>query len=188
MLTHDKLCAPPSESDHRVGRKDAPLVLVEYGDYECPYCAQAEETVRQLRDSLEEDICYIYRHFPLLDIHPQALDAAKAAEAAGMQGRFWEMHELLYGDRGELDAGALRDYAEQIGLEIEKFIEDMQSPEVEKKIKRDRVGGERSGVDGTPTFFINGSRYEGDESYSALLECMEKLRSRGGESGMKKAG
>lgn len=169
-----RLRVPVSESDHRRGAQDAPLVLVEYGDYECPYCGQAHPVVKHIEDALRGELMFVFRNFPLAQIHPHALTAARAAEAAGLQRKFWEMHDTLYENQENLDDESLLAYATELSLDLDKFTQDILSRRVEDKILLDLEGGARSGVNGTPTFFVNGYRFDGN--YNFLLEEMQALR------------
>jgi protein-disulfide isomerase len=143
--------------DHVRGPADAPVMLVEYGDFECPYCGQAEPVVRELLD--EGDLRYVWRHLPLNSVHPNAQRAAEAAEAAGRQGRFWEMHDLLLTHQGNLLLPDLTSYAEQLSLDIPQFLQDISEHAFAEHVAEDAEGAELSGAAGTPTFFINGVRH-----------------------------
>jgi protein-disulfide isomerase len=149
------------ERDHVRGSDSAPVTLVEYGDYECPYCGQAEVVVRELLESFGDDLRYVWRHLPLNDVHPHAQMAAEAAEAAAAQGSFWEMHELLLGHQDELAPDDLTRYAEELGLDVERFWDDVRTHEHAPRVTDDVAGADASGVAGTPTFFVNGRRHSG---------------------------
>jgi protein-disulfide isomerase len=142
------------------GPLDAPVTLVEYGDFECPYCGQAEPIVRELLRDFG-DVSYIWRHLPLSDVHPRAQLAAEAAEAAGEQGAFWEMHDVLLEHQDRLSPGDLAQYAEELGLDVERFAADLQSHSGAAHVAGDVDSADLSGVSGTPTFFINGRRHYG---------------------------
>ena len=148
------------ERDHIRGPLDAPVTLVEYGDFECPYCGQAEPIVRELLRDFG-DVSYIWRHLPLSDVHPRAQLAAEAAEAAGEQGAFWEMHDVLLENQDRLGPNDLAQYAEQLGLDVERFTADLQSHAGAARVAEDVDSADLSGVSGTPTFFINGRRHYG---------------------------
>jgi Na+/H+ antiporter NhaA len=156
------------ELDHLRGRHDAPVILLEYGDYECPYCGQAEMVVRELLDSFGDDLGYVWRHLPLSDVHPRAQMAAEAAEAAGAQGRFWDMHDTLLSHQDELLPMQIRRYAEEMGLDLERFTEDMHRRVHAPRIARDVASADESGVSGTPTFFINSRRHQGAYDIATL--------------------
>jgi protein-disulfide isomerase len=158
--------------DHVAGPRDAPVILVEYGDFECRHCGRAAEAVRQVRAVLGDQLCYVYRHFPLSQAHPHAMQAAEASEAAGAQGRFWEMHDLLFENPRALELDALVSYAEELGLDLEQFGLDFGERRSLERIHRDFMSGVRSGMNGTPTFFINGVRHDGDCSADALLKAI----------------
>lgn len=155
------LTPPVAERDHAAGPHDAPVTLVEYGDYECPYCGMAFPIVKSAQRALENQLRLVYRHFPLGEIHTHARLAAQAAEAAGGQGRFWEMHETLFEHQDALEAEDLVGYARSLGLDTERFAGDLEAGTYEKRVRDDFRSGVRSGVNGTPTFFINGERYNG---------------------------
>lgn len=165
-----RLTQPVGEGDHVLGSGDAPVTLLEYGDYECPFCRDAHFAVKRLRKAAARKVLYVYRHFPLTEMHPNAFMAAEAAEAAGMQGKFWEMHELLFENQDQLDADAVIEWAQLLGLDLEAFQDAIESGETAARIKEDRSSGIRSGVNGTPTFFVNGVRYNGAPRYEELAE------------------
>jgi protein-disulfide isomerase len=146
-LTH-----PVSADDHAEGPADAPLALVEYGDYQCPYCGAAYPVVKRLQKALGRKLRFVFRNFPLTQAHPDALIAALAAEAAALQGKFWEMHDLLYEQQASLTADIIPRWAEKIGLNLDIFGNHIKQGIVEKRIQADRQSGIRSGVNGTPTF------------------------------------
>jgi protein-disulfide isomerase len=160
------------ERDHIRGAPDAPVTLLEYGDYECPYCGQAEEVVRELLSSFGDDLRYVWRHLPLTDVHPNAQLAAEAAEAAGAQGAFWPMHDVLLAHQDELRPMHLRHYAEELGLDIDRFREDLRRREHLPRIAEDVSSADASEVAGTPTFFINGRRHYGAYDAGALTAAV----------------
>lgn len=171
-----KLRIPVSlKTDHLDGPENARLVLVEYGDYECPRCSQAYLVIRQLKDALGDDLLFVFRNFPFSETHPFAMVAAAAAEAGGLQGRFWEMHDMLFENQDSLDERSLLAYADALNLDLARFAEDLTSPEVQDRISSEQYGGARSGVNRTPTLFVNDVRYEGNVSYGALLEYLEGI-------------
>ena len=149
-----------AELDNVRGPEDAPVTLVEYGDFECPYCGQAEPIVRELLADFG-DLRYVWRHLPLSDVHPHATAAAEAAQAAGDQGAFWEMHDLLFQHQDALRLNDLKGYAEQLGLDVERFVEDLREHRHGPRVERDIESADLSGVSGTPTFFVNGRRHYG---------------------------
>ena len=170
------LTQPVSARDHAEGPEDAPLTLVEYGDYQCPYCGAAYPVVKRLQKTLGKELRFVFRNFPVTQAHPYALIAAEAAEAAALQGKFWEMHDLLYEQQTHLKPEIIPVWAKKIGLDLNKFGKDTkQGGVVEKRIQEDRQSGIRSGVNGTPTFYINGKRYDGSHDYDSLLAALESL-------------
>ena len=156
-----QLVVPVSDRDHVAGSVDAPVVLVEYGDFECPHCGRAYDVIEAARRYLGDELCLVYRHFPLVEIHPHAQLAAEAAEAAGAQGRFWEMHALLFRHQQALAPENLLVYARMAGCEVPQVAADLASGKWTRRVMDDRRGGAASGVFGTPTFFINELRYDG---------------------------
>jgi protein-disulfide isomerase len=162
-----------SERDHAEGSADAPLTLVEYGDYQCPFCGAAYPVVKLLQETLGKNLRFVFRNFPLTEAHPYALLAAEAAEAAALQGKFWEMHDLMFEQQDLLEPDIVPVWAEKIGLNLEKLGNDIQDGSVAARIKEDRRSGIRSGVNGTPTFFINGRRHDAAPDYDALLAALE---------------
>jgi protein-disulfide isomerase len=160
-MSDGQLTPPVSAKDHIAGPDDAPVTLVEYGDYECPYCGMAHPIVQRAQQQLGSELRFVFRNFPLAEAHPHARLAAQAAEAAGAQGKFWEMHDALFEHQDALELEDIVGYAESIGLDTEKFSRDLEAPTYAKKVRDDFRNGVRSGVNGTPTFFINGTRYDG---------------------------
>jgi len=172
MTPQARLRLPVNEKDHQRGPQDAPIVIVEYGDYQCPHCGRAFPILERLQKSLGKDMLFVYRHFPIAESHPDAPNAARAAEAAGRQGRFWEMHALLFENQSAFDSDSLVGYAESLDLDMERWLLDMDSDAIEAKVEEDFKSGVRSGANGTPTFFLNGYRYDGDWSYEPFLEAI----------------
>jgi Na+/H+ antiporter NhaA len=166
------------ERDHVRGADDAPVTLVEYGDYQCPYCGQAELVIRALLVSFGDDLRYVWRHLPLNDVHPNAQMAAEAAEAAAAQGRFWDMHDRLLDRQDELDPDALRRHAAAIGLDLERFAEDLRRRVHAERVADDVRSADASGVAGTPSFFVNGRRYQGAYDVDTLTEVVRAARRR----------
>jgi protein-disulfide isomerase len=160
------LVAPVDGEDHSRGLTGSRQLVV-YGDFECPYTAA---TVREIGRLLEGGLAFevVYRHFPLREIHPHAQAAAEAAEAAANQDRFWEMHDLLFRTQQRLEAADLRRYAERLDLDLERFGADIPDPAIRARVERDRESGEQSGVDGTPSLFIDGLRYRGPRDADSL--------------------
>jgi protein-disulfide isomerase len=151
-----------SDKDHASGSAKAPVTLVEYGDYECPHCKRAYPIIKDIQERLGKRLRFVFRNFPLNESHPHAFMAAVSAEAAAKQDKFWEMHDIIYEHQDHLEMDDLLDYAKQIGLDIRQFAKDLRDKTVSSKVEDDFDSGLRSGVNGTPTFFINGKRYNGD--------------------------
>ena len=168
-----QLHVPVTEKDHAQGPADAPLTLVEYGDYECPYCGRAHPVVRKLQQRLGDRLRFVFRNFPLNTLHEHAGVAAQAAEAAAAQGKFWEMHDILYENQDDLAETDLQQYALKVGVELYQFNADLASEKYAKRVRDDFRGGVRSGVNRTPTFFINGVRYNGAHTVEAMLAALE---------------
>jgi len=162
------------ERDHIRGPDEAPVTLLEYGDFECPYCGQAEPIVRELLQSYSADLRYVFRHLPLADVHPNAQTAAEAAEAAAAQGKFWEMHDLLLDHQDALDPPALRRYADDLGIDVDRFWEDVRTREYAPHVAEDVRTADESGVAGTPTFFINGRRHAGAYDIDTLNTAVRR--------------
>jgi protein-disulfide isomerase len=168
------LVLPVSEErDHVVGPSDAPVTLVEYGDFECPFCGAAHPIVKAVIAAMGQDLRFAFRHFPLTTVHPHAEAAAEAAEAAGAQGRFWEMHDLLFENQDRLDAAHIVLFAESLGLDIERFERELAAGVYQPRVHEDFMSGVRSGVNGTPTFYVNGIRYDGSWDLPALLATLQ---------------
>jgi len=176
MITAIPLKIPVSGSDHCHGKGDAPLTLLQYGDFQCSYCRLAFDSVKRLQSELGERLRFVHRHFPNAEVHPDAWNAAKAAEAAALRGKFWEMHDLLYLNQEKLDLESLKAYARQLGLDEAAFVRDMNSPEVEERIEGDFRGAVESKVSTTPAYFINGFRYQGYWSHDALAADLRAAR------------
>jgi protein-disulfide isomerase len=163
--------------DHVRGPIEAPVTLVEYGDFECPYCGQAEPIVRELLTDFG-DLEYVWRHLPLRDVHPHAQKAAEAAEAASRQGAFWEMHDLLLTRQDALRVKDLVGYAEALGLDVARFTEDLRSDALASRVAKDVESADFSGVTGTPTFFINGQRHHGAYDVQTLSNAVRQARAK----------
>ena len=164
---------PVGAREHVRGPEDAPVTLVKYGDYECPYCGQLYPVLKELQERVGERVRFVFRHFPLDSAHPRARRAALAAEAAASQGRFWEMHDLLYENQDELGDEDLTRYAAELGLDLRRFEEDLANDHHAWRIEEDRLGGDRAGVGGTPALFVNGVRYAGPMDLTGLLAAVE---------------
>jgi protein-disulfide isomerase len=167
------LLKPPlGDRDHIKGSADAPIELVEYGDFECPHCGRAAAVVNELTAELGERLRFAFRHFPLSKMHPHARMAAQAAEAAGAQGKFWEMHDLLFAKASALEPQNLVEYAVLLELDILRFESELTSEKYAGRVQEDVASGVRSGVNGTPTFFVNGKRHNGAYTLEALQESI----------------
>jgi formate-nitrite transporter family protein len=166
------LAFPVTEADHHVNSIGAKYTLVEYGDYECPDCEMGSHVVKELLRDLGEDLCYVFRNFPLSAVHPNAQFAAEAAEAADAQGKFWLMHDRLFEHQTELSPPRIRQLAKEISLDVHRFEEDLRSGEPSRRVKEDQNGGTQSGVVGTPTFFANGGMQVGSYEYAPLLRSL----------------
>lgn len=158
--------------DHIQGPISAPINIVEYGDYECPYTGMAYPIVKELRRRLGDSICFVFRNFPLNEIHPHAQHAAEAAEAAGGQDKFWQMHDHLFEHQNELEDGHLLEYAKIVGLDTERFKKEISEHVYVPVINNSLKNGIKSGVEGTPTFFLNGVRYEDSWELETLFETI----------------
>jgi Na+/H+ antiporter NhaA len=166
------------DRDHIRGPDDAPVTLLEYGDFECTYCGQAEQVIRELLSSLGSDVRYVWRHLPLNDVHPGAQLAAEASEAAAAQGKFWEMYDTLLNHQGELQPRDLTRHAGQLGLDVDRFTEELRRREYAQRVGEDVTSADESGVSGTPTFFINGRRHYGVYDIDTLTEAARAAKTR----------
>jgi protein-disulfide isomerase len=167
------LAVPVAEDrDHIQGPADAAVTLVEYGDYECPYCGAAYPIVKEVQARLGERLRFVFRNFPITTSHPHAEQAAEAAEAAAAQARFWEMHDLLYENQERLADEDLRAYAKSIGLDVERFDKELAEDVHAARVREDFMSGVRSGVNGTPTFYINGVRHDDAYDVDTLLAAL----------------
>lgn len=161
--------------DHVSGNADASITLVEYGDYQCPYCGMAYPIVKELQREFGESLRLVFRNMPLANVHPHAEAAAEAAEAVAEQGHFWEMHDLLYENQTNLGDVALARYAAQAGADEAAFTHALEGGAPRAKVQRDLESALRSGANGTPTFFINGVRYDGSWQLEPFLEVLHSL-------------
>jgi protein-disulfide isomerase len=174
MRTHfaPKLVLPVSERDHIRGPANAPVTLVEYGDYQCPYCGLANPIVDAIRRELGDGLRFVFRNFPLTEVHPHAEHAAEIAEAAGAHNKFWEMHDLLYAHQDALDDRHLAEYAASLGVAASAIKSALAQHAYSERVREDFMSGVRSGVNGTPTFFINGVRHDGSYERETLLAAI----------------
>jgi NhaA family Na+:H+ antiporter len=160
--------------DHVLGPSDARVTVVEYGDYECPHCRQVAPIIEQLRSRFGDRLRYVFRHFPITTMHPRAQLAAEAAEAAGAQGKFWEMHDLLLEPQASLDKPSLVKYAAELALDTERFERELSEHVYADRVRQDFLSGVRSGANGTPAFFLNGIRYDGPWDLDSLIAEIQK--------------
>ena len=158
--------------DHITGPADAAVTLLEYGDYECPVCAAAHPIVKTILAQAGDAVRYAFRHFPMTSMHPHAELAAEAAEAAGTQGKFWSMHDILFANQQRLDGPSLAAYAAAMDLDVSRFCNEIAAHSHLRKISEDFMSGVRSGVNGTPTFYINGFRHDGGWDHASLITAL----------------
>jgi protein-disulfide isomerase len=173
MTQRTHLAVPVSEWDHSQGPATAAVTLVLYGDYECPYTRRSTWVVQAIQQQLGDQLRFVYRNFPLTEIHPHALHAALAAEAAAAQGKFWQIHDYIFHHQHTLEDADLAQFAEAVGLDLQQYARDMTEQRALARIEEDVEGGERSGVQGTPTFFINEVLYRGFWEQDALLAALQ---------------
>jgi protein-disulfide isomerase len=171
-----RLRVPVTDRDHVRGPARASVTLVEYGDFQCPFCGAAYWVLRDLEDRFGRDFRFVYRHFPLAEIHPYAMIAAESAEAAGAQDKFWDMHDMLFQNQPYFELENLIAYANAIGLDIDAFTSDLEMHRHIPKIREDFMGGARSGVNGTPTLFINGERFDSPADEALLARAIDAAR------------
>jgi protein-disulfide isomerase len=162
------------DRDHIQGPADAAVTLVQYGDYECPYCGAAYPIIKEVQARMGERLRFVFRNFPISTSHPHAERAAEAAEAAAAQGKFWPMHDLLYENQRDLRDRALHAYAEQLGLDVDLFDKELAEHVHADRVHEDFMSGVRSGVNGTPTFYINGVRHDDSYDPETLLAALER--------------
>jgi protein-disulfide isomerase len=176
-----KLTLPVSpDRDHVQGASAAPVTLVEYGDYECPYCGEAYPIVKAIQERMGEQLRFAFRNFPITTAHPHAEHAAEGAEAAATQEKFWEMHDHLYENQRHLQDDDLRSYAEKLDLDLDLFDKELTEHVHADRIHEDFMSGVRSGVNGTPTFFINGLRHDDSYELEILLQALQRAAELGG--------
>ena len=167
-----RLTVPVGTRDHAQGPADAAVTLVEYGDYECPHCGRAYPIIKDVQRRLGSKLRFVFRNFPIGESHPHAEHAAEAAEGAATQGRFWEMHDMLYEHQQALDDSHLAGYAVTLGLDARIFERELRAHAHQARVREDFMSGVRSGVNGTPTFFINGVRFDGSWDPNTLTEAL----------------
>jgi protein-disulfide isomerase len=168
-----ELAVPVSPIDHVIGAEHAPVTVLEYGDFECPNCKQAQPAVKLLLERFAARVRFVYRHFPLEDVHPCAVPAAQASECAGEQGKFWPMHDLLYEHQSHLANKQLHEYAQHLGLDMARYTAEMDDQVYLQRVREQLQGGLNSGVRATPTFFINGRIQDVSFGIRALFDAVE---------------
>ena len=176
QLEEPQLVLPVSEDrDHILGPASAAVTLVEYGDFECPHCRMAHDVLDGLLPRFGGEVRFVFRHFPLSQVHPHAQRAAEASEGAGAQGRFWEMHDALFENQDALDDESLAVHAQDLGLDLATFLRDLAARVYTDRVREDFLSGVRSGVNGTPTFFINGRRHDGPWDFESLALAIDAV-------------
>ena len=174
-----RLVQPVSaERDHLRGPDAALVTLVEYGDYECPHCRAANPVIDEVIGAMKSDVRFVYRHFPLTQTHPHGMEAAQAAELAGSHGLFWEMHDMLFSHQDALGTPDLVRHAAQLGLDAASFARALATHSHAARVREDFVSGVRSGVNGTPTFFVDGLRYDGPRDFQSLMAALDEAARR----------
>jgi protein-disulfide isomerase len=173
----NELARPITDEDHVQGSSDAPITVVEYGDYQCPSCGDAYLRIKQLQKQLGHKVRFVYRNFPLKSVHPYAEFAAESAESAGAHGKFWEMHDGIYENQETLGEELIVGLANKMGLDSKNFQEDLETHKFAEHVKKDFMGGVRSGVNGTPGIFINGNFYNGDLDKESVLAFVDRIPS-----------
>jgi protein-disulfide isomerase len=166
------LAKPIDDTDHALGPADAPVTLVEYGDFQCPHCRAAHFYLKNVLATMGDDMRFVFRHMPLTQVHPMAQPAAEAAEAAGAQGKFWPMHDSIYENQDLLSPALLTRLGQRLGLDMQRFSDDVASHRFLPKVKEDFMSAVRSGAAGTPSFFINGEPYEGGYDDESLIDAL----------------
>jgi len=167
-----KLKTPVTQHDHAQGDKDAPLTLLEYGDFECPHCGRAHPIVKALQQQFGDQLKFVYRHFPLAQMHPHAESAAETSEFGGAHKKFWDMHDLLFENQDQLGMPLYQELAETLRLPPTGLIQALEEGRFRSRVREDFSSGVRSGVNGTPTFFINGVRYDGMVDVDGMAEAL----------------
>ena len=171
------LRTPVNNEDHIEGNTSAPITLLEYGDYQCPYCQKAYKMVKQIQQEMGSQLQLAFRNFPLTKIHPDAKAAAIASEAAAKQGKYWEMHDHLFENHTDFSREKLIEFAQQLGLDAATFTKDIDDTTLADKVDADFYGGMRSGVSATPTFYINNEKFEGNWLGGELKEKLVEMAS-----------
>ena len=169
------LSVPVGPEDHSRGPLDAKLTVVEYGDYQCPYCGQAYPIVEKLMTTFADSMRLVFRNLPLAEVHPHAEAAAEVAEAVGLQGKFWEIHDTLFENQRELSAAALLRYVADVGADVQEATKEIADEGPRQRVEADFESAIRSGANGTPTFFVNGVRYDGSWQYEPFAEYLTQV-------------
>lgn len=177
-----KLRAAVTTEDHIQGSRDAPVILVEYGDYECPHCGVAYPIVKRFQKHFGKRLAFVFRNFPLGEAHPHAESAAEAAEFAGAHGKFWEMHDLLFENQQRLSETLYLKLAKELVLPPEALLQALEEGRYQARVRADLSSGVRSGVNGTPTFFINGERHDGPFDYDTLRRAIQETIDTGNDA------
>jgi len=175
LFTKVMLKPAVSDKDHFQGAKSATIVLVEYGDYQCPHCGRAYPILKKIQKQLGDELKFVFRNFPIEESHPDAVQAAIASEAAALQNKYWEMHDALFEHQNDLSENGILSLAKNLKLDLKKFSADWQSEELSQKVEDDFESGVRSGVNGTPGFFINGQAYYDNWEYEYFLNYLKGL-------------
>lgn len=175
-ISASKLNLPIAGRDHIQGPIDASISLVEYGDYECPFCGEVYPVVKAIQERLGDELCFVFRNFPLANMHPHSVRAAEAAEAAGAQRHFWEMHDLLFENQPAFEDEDLVRYALALDLDARRLMDEVEGGVHAGRVREDFRIGTRGGVNGTPSFFINGARYDGARGLDALVAALSQPR------------
>ena len=173
---------PVTPEEHIQGPEDAPVTLVEYGDYECPHCGRAYSIIKRVQKHFGKSLRFVFRNFPLSELHAHAESAAETAEFAGARGKFWEMHDLLFENQERLSGDLYFELAEQLSLPIETLRKALEDGTYQARVRADFSSGVRSGVNGTPTFFVNGKRHDGPFDYEALVPAIQEQIGRHGDA------
>jgi len=163
------------ENDHQKGSETATVTLTEYGDYQCPYCGEAHPVVQQIQETFGDKLRFVFRNFPLSNVHPRAMLAAIATEAAAKQNVYWEMHDLIFEHQDAINYPSLVKYAANLNIDVDAFKADLDDPALQEKVESDFESGIRSGVNRTPSFFINGEKYEGTNTFEALKDAISAV-------------
>jgi protein-disulfide isomerase len=171
------LKTPVTTADHRAGVDDAPVTLVEYGDYECPHCGHAYPIVQRIQEHFGDQLRFVFRNFPLNESHPHAEAAAEVAEFSAAHGKFWEMHDLLFENQSQLRGEIFEELASSLGLSADAMVEEVNNGKYRSHVRKDFEGGVRSGVNGTPTFFINGKRHDASFEFEQLVAAIDQALS-----------